>query len=143
VRPTVYKLKLSHITYVCDGLLSGSESKLKEGLPQECQEACICALTKFQDVYDHMQKRSISVTELWKIKENEKQVRRLCEAAIAYEGKKENGHLLYEAVDCVLSQIVEEFDAFKEHRSHLLHLSYSIPDVVQGKLIFLIGASLS
>jgi len=81
-----------------------------------------------------MQKRSISVTELRKIKENLNQMKRLCDAATAHGGEKENGQLSYKAVDSTLSQIMEEFDAFEEHRSHLSHLCSHIPVTVQGKL---------
>ena len=109
---------------------------MKEGLPQECQIACLCALSGFQDVCDHMQKRNISVTELQKIKDNHEQMKRLCEAATAHGDSEESGQLSYKAVNSALSQIMEEFKAFEEHRSHLSHLCSNIrPDVVQGKLV--------
>ena len=112
----------------------GSKSKLKEGLPQECQIACLCALSGFQVVCDDMQKRNISVTELQKIKDNHEQMKRLCEAATAHDSK-ESGQLSYKAVNSALSQIMEEFKVFKEHQSHLSHLCSNIPDIVQGKLV--------
>ena len=115
-------------------LFPGGKSKLKEGLPQECQIACLCALSGFQKVCDHMQKRSISVTELEKIKEHHAQMKRLCDAATAHGGEKETGQLSYKAMDSVLSQIMEEFGAFEEHQSHLSHLCSYIPVAVQGKL---------
>jgi len=91
-----------------------------------------------------MQKRSISVTELRKIKENLNQMRRLCEAATAHGGEKENGQLSYKAVDSTLSQIMEEFHAFEEHQLHLSHLCSHIPrpDAVQGKLVLSRGCDL-
>lgn len=113
----------------------GSKSKLKEGLPQECQIACLCALSGFQVVCDDMQKRSISVTDLQKIKDNHEQMKRLCEAATAHGDSKESGQLSYKAVNSALSQIMEEFKEFEEHQSHLSHLCSNIPDVVQGKLV--------
>ena len=109
---------------------------MKEGLPQECQIACLCALSGFQDVCDHMQKRNISITELQKIKDNHEQMKRLCEAATAHGDSEENGQLSYKAVNSALSQIMEEFKVFEEHRSHLSHLCSNIsPHVVQGKLV--------
>ena len=97
--------------------------------------ACACALSQFRDVCDRMQERSISVTELQKIKNNHEQMKRLCEAATAHGDSKESGQLLYHTVNSALSQIVEEFNEFEEHRSHLSHLCSNIPDVVQGKLV--------
>ena len=83
-----------------------------------------------------MQKRSISVTELQKIKNNHEQMKRLCEAATAHGDSEENGQLSYKAVNSALSQIMEEFKVFEEHRSYLSHLCSNIsPDVVQGKLV--------
>ena len=85
----------------------------------------------FQDVFDRLQIHSISITELRKIKRNLGQMKRLCEAATAHGG---SGQLSYKIIDSALSQIMEEFEVFEEHRSHLFHLCSSIPDVVQGKL---------
>jgi len=83
-----------------------------------------------------MQKRSISITEIRKIKENLNQMKRLCDAVTAHGGEKENGQFSYKAVDSTLSQIMEELHAFEEHRFHLSHLCSHIPrpDAVQGKL---------
>ena len=120
----------------CGDLYSGSKSKLKECLPQECQITCLSAFSAFQDVCDHIQKRNISVTELQKIKDNHEQMKRLCEAATAHGNSEESGQLSYKAVNSALSQITEEFKVFEEHRSHLFHLCSNIsPDVVQGKLV--------
>ena len=111
-----------------------SKAKLKEGLPKECQIACVRALSAFQVVCDDMQKRSISVTELQKIKNNHEQMKRLCEAATTHGDSKESGQLLYHTVNSALSQIMEEFNEFEEHQSHLSYLCSNIPDV-QGKLV--------
>ena len=111
----------------------GSESRLKEGLPQECQEACLCALSALQGVCYCMKMRSITVTELTKIKGRHGQLRRLCEAATAHG---ENMELSYEAVDSAFSQIIEEFDAFEEYRFYLSHLCSKLnTPKVQGKFI--------
>ena len=107
-------------------LHSESNSKLKAGLPYECQFACVTALSMFKEVCDHLQKHSVSITELRKIKRNLGQMKRLCEAATAHGG---SGQLSYKAVDSALSQIIEEFDAFEEHRFHLSYLCSNIPDV--------------
>ena len=104
----------------------GSNSKLKAGLPDECQFACITALSLFQDVFDRLQTHSVSITELRKIKCNLGQMKRLCGAATAH---KSSGQLSYKAVDNALSQIMEELDAFEKHRFHLSHLCLNIPEV--------------
>ena len=104
----------------------GSNSKLKAGLPCECQFACVTALSMFQDVFDRLQIHSISITELRKIKCNLGQMKRLCEAATAQGG---SGQLSYKVVDSALSQIMEEFDAFEERRSYLSHFCLNIPGV--------------
>ena len=62
-------------------------------------------------------------------------MKRLCDAATAQGGENENGQLSYRAVDSALSQIMEEFDALEEHRSHLSHICSHIPATVQGKLV--------
>ena len=110
-----------------------SKSKLKEGLPPECQVTCVCALSKFREVCVQMQTRSITVTELQKIKNNQEQMKRLCEAATVNGDSKESGQLSYKAVESVLSQIMEEFGVFEEHLSHLSHLCANILVDVQGK----------
>ena len=83
-----------------------------------------------------MQKRTISVTELQKIKDNHEQMKRLYEAATAHGDSKESGQLSYKAFNSALSQIMEEFQVFEKYRSHLSHFCSNIsPDVVQGKLV--------
>ena len=126
---------------ICMYIIStGSKSKLREGLPQECQSACVRALSQFRKVCDQMQTRSITVTELQKIKSNQEQMKMLCEAATV-SGDKESGQLSYKAVDSVLSQIMQEYDVFEEHVSHLSHLCANIP-IVQGKLVTMSDAPL-
>ena len=104
----------------------GSNSKLKAGLPDECQFACVTALSMFQDVFDRLQTHSVSITELRKIERNLGQMKRLCEAATAHKG---SGQLSYKAVDSALSQTMEEFKAFKKYWSRLSHFCLNIPDV--------------
>ena len=82
-----------------------------------------------------MQKHNISVAEVQKIKTNQEQMKRLCDAATAHGGENENAQLSYKAVDRTLSQIMEEFHAFEEHRSRLSQLCFHIPVTVQGKLV--------
>ena len=92
-------------------------------------------MSRFQDVCDNMQKRKISVIELREIKDHYEQMKRLCEAATTHN---ESGQLSYTGIDSVLSQIMEEFNVFEDHRSHLSHLCSNIPVAVQGKLAIMI-----
>ena len=85
-----------------------------------------------------MQKRKISLIELREIKDNYEQMKRLCEAATTHGGSNESGQLSYTGVDSALSHIMEEFNVFEEHRSHLSHLCSNIPVAVQGKLATMI-----
>ena len=85
-----------------------------------------------------MQKRSISVMELKEIKDHYEQMKRLCEAATTDERSKESGRLSYKAIDSILSQTMEEFNAFEEHRSHLSCLCLNISAAVQGKVSIMI-----
>ena len=135
-------LSAEMVCLICTYIIStGSNSNLREGLPQECQLACGHALSQFRKVCNQMQTRSITVTELRKIKNNQEQMKRLCEAATV-SGDKESGQLSYEAVDSALSQIMEEYDVFEEHLSHLSHLCANISDIVQGKLVTMSDAPL-
>ena len=95
-------------------------------------------MSKFQDVCDHMQKRSISVIELREIKDNYEPMKRLCEAATTHGGSNESGQLSYNAIDSILSQTMEEFNAFEEHRSHLSYLCSNISAAVQGKVFIIL-----
>jgi len=95
-------------------------------------------MSKFQDVCDHMQKRSISVIELREIKDTYEPMKRLCEAATTHGGSNESGQLSYNAIDSILSQTMEEFNAFEEHRSHLSYLCSNISAAVQGKVSIMI-----
>lgn len=99
-----------------------SESKLKDGLPQECLKACGCALSVLQNICEHIQKRSVTVNELQKIKNNYEQMKRLCEVATSHGSDK---HFQTETVDSAL----EELAVFEEHRFHLSHLCSNIPDM--------------
>ena len=94
---------------------------------------CACAVTRLHDVCDRMQDRSISVSELRKIKDHYEQMKRLCEAATANGDSVVDRHLSYRKVDNTLAQTMEELQVLEEHRSHLSHLCSNIPDNVQGK----------
>lgn len=58
----------------------------------------------------------------------------LCKAATTHAGNKEYRHLSFKAVDDALSQVMDEFNVFEEHRLHLSHLCSKLSDTVQGKV---------
>lgn len=111
---------------------TGSESKLKEGLPDECQVACLCALTKFQEVCGRVQSGDISMSELHKIKGNSEQMKRLCAAVTVQGDKKEGRQLSFNTVQGALQQRLEEFSTFEQKRSYLSHLCTHLSSTIQG-----------
>ena len=111
---------------------AGSESQLKRGLPDECQIACLCALTKFQEVCGRVQSGDIPMSELQKISDNDEQMKRLCAAVTVQGDKKESGQLSFKAIQSALHQRLQEFHAFDQHRSCLSHLCNHLSDAIRG-----------
>ena len=108
---------------------TGSESKLKEGLPDECEVACLCALTTFQDVCGKVQSGDIPMSELRKIKGNSEQMKRLCAAATVQGDKKEGKQLSFNTVQGALQQRLEEFSTFEQKRFYLSHLCNHLSNI--------------
>ena len=108
---------------------TGSESKLKEGLPDECQVACLCALTQFQEVCGRVQSGDIPMSELRKIKGNSEQMKRLCAAATVQGDKKEGKQLSFNTVQGALQQRLKEFSSFEQKRSYLSHLCNHLSNI--------------
>ena len=107
--PLYIFLKLSSI---------GSESLLKDGLPEECRVVCACASSKFEEICNRLEKANVSFKELRKMKDKEKQVQRLCEAVT----ESENSQLSYEKVVCSLNQRLKEFSHFSRRRQAYLEI---------------------
>ena len=105
-----------------------SKSKLKEGLPRECQFACLCALNKLQDIYGQIQNGNVTIKELHNIKSNKGQMKRLCAAATHQDNQTEL------AFACsALHQRLEEFQTFERNRDCLFHLCNELHgDDIQG-----------
>ena len=106
-----------------------SKSKLKEGLPRECQIACLCALSKFQEVSGQVQSGDITVKQLHKIESNQEQMKRLCDAATPQDKETD---LTYNTVSHALQQRLEEFQTFERNKGHLLHLCSQLHGAIQG-----------
>ena len=101
-----------------------------EGLSQECQIACVCAVSKFRDICEHIQSGNITVLDLHKMSTHRELVERLCKAV-------EDEGLTSKVVSAVLDQRVREF-LFIERRQQVYQAICNwIPDPskVEGKYI--------
>ena len=98
-----------------------TKSKLKEGLPQECQVACLCALTKFHEISDSIQRGDINIEQLHIIKLNQEQMKRLCDA-------DKQTDLTFSTVQ----QRLEEFQMFERNKGHLFYLCSQLHGDIQG-----------
>ena len=106
-----------------------SKSKLKEGLPPECQMACLCALSKFQEISGQVKSGNITIIQLHKIKSNQEQMKRLCAAATPQDKEAD---LTYSTVSHALQQRLEEFQTFERSKGHLFNLGSQLQDDIQG-----------
>ncbi len=97
---------------------------MKDGLPEDCHVVCVCASSKFEEICTRLEKANVSLMELRKMKDKEKQVQRLCEAVT---GSK-NSQLSYERVFCSLNQRLSEFDHFSCRRQAYLEVCKWILD---------------
>lgn len=106
------KVSINIVIHVCNTgnnlLQLGNESLLTEGLPLECRIACVCALSHFEEVCQRLERRDVSLVELRKMKENEKQVKRLCEAVTGSDKSQFSQELMLTS----LSKRLEEFKHF-------------------------------
>ena len=106
-----------------------SKSRLKEGLPQECQMACLFALSKFQEVSRQVQSGDISVEQLHKMESSKKQMKRLCAAATPQDMETD---LAYNTVSHALHQRLEEYQMFERNKRNLFHLCSQLHGAIQG-----------
>jgi hypothetical protein len=104
-----------------------TDSKLKVGLPQECKETCVCAVSKMQQVCSELVSGNITMKELRKIKDNLEPVHRLCAAATSQRRRTERT-----AVNTALRLRLEEFETFDKHRVRLCHLCNELHIGIQG-----------
>ena len=110
----------------------GSDSKLKLGLSQECEIACLCGLSKFKEVCGHLRNGDITVNELKMIEKLQKNMERLCEAVARFS--KEEG-LSSDALRLSLHQRLHEFQTFEHYQQMYFKICDWIPspECVQGK----------
>ena len=121
---------------MCPFTLAGS-SKLKEGLPQECQMACSFAISKLDEVFRQLHMGDITIIDLQVIKKEQQQMKRLCESASTQQTEASNSvEKSYEATIFAVEQRMEEFEIFREQKGILHHLCKEIHHEIKGILCF-------
>lgn len=97
---------------------------MKDGLPENCQVICACAVSKLEEVRKNLQSRKVTILELRKIAEQKTQMQRLFEAASTQQNEANKSvDLSYETV---LQLRIEEFKYFTEQQGDLWHLCLNI-----------------
>ena len=110
-------------------------SKLKDGLPEECQIACSCAISQLEEVSRQLQKGAVTILDIQKMIQKEEQMKRLCESARSQQKKTdESVEITYEALISTVDQRMQELRSFKEQQGTLLHLCQSIHHEIKGNL---------
>ena len=108
-------------------------SKIKEGLPDDCLLACTCAMSKLDDVFMKLQAREITILDLRKIEKQQTQMRHLCEAASTQQNEVIKS--MFVSYKATIEQRIEEFKCFKEEQGVLLHLCLKIHKI-HGMTLF-------
>ncbi len=111
---------------------SESGSKLMQGMPEECREFCLRAVSVLADMCDQVRRGNITLWDLRNITKAKEQMKQLCQAASKNGAQKEQ--LSFKSVEAALVSRMEEYRVFAEHQQHLSHLCNHIPSHVQGLL---------
>ena len=118
-------------------LFLGNESLLNQGLSQECQLACVCALSKFKDICTQIKMGEVTINDLRKMNASKELVESLCKAV-------EDKELTYSSLSACLDQRVQEFQFFEKRRQAYQDICNWIrePTKVRGMLFSVNGVSL-
>ena len=102
--------------------------------------ACYCAISKLEEVSKQLEKGSITILDLRKIKDKQQQMKRLCESASAQQ-KETNMpvEVTYERMIFTVGQRMQEFEIFKKQQGVRLHLCHNIRHEIKGKTITCYG----
>ena len=105
---------------------------MKLGLSQECEIACLCALSKFKEVCGRLRNGDITVNELKMIEKLSKNMERLCEAVTRFSAEE---GLSSDALRLTLQQRLREFQTFEHYRQMYVKICDWIPspECVQGE----------
>lgn len=108
---------------------------MKEGLPEECQRACSCAISKLEDVTRQLQTGAITILDLQEIKREQQQMKRLCQSASAQqkEASKSVEMMTYETMVFRVAQRIQEFESFRQQQGILLNLCLKIHQEIKGR----------
>ena len=119
-------------TQFCLNVHVGCDSKLKEGLPEECNVACVLALSRFDDVCRTLQNGDMTVFNLRKIDNNEQQMKRLCEAVTKFAKGEQ---MTYDTLRSTLLRRLQEFTSFKHCKAMYLSICNWVPspESVRGR----------
>ena len=110
----------------------GRNSILMSGLPQPCQEACLCAVSKLEAVSKQLQTGEISVSDLHMINTSQQEMKRLCDAADEMDNKSTQTS---NSMDLALQSRLKEYGVFVKQNGFLLHLCNKIPNNINGEYI--------
>ena len=115
-------------------LNTGSDSRVKLGLSEECKIVCLCALTKFIEVGGRLRNGDITVKELEMIEKLSKNMERLCEAVTRFSAEQ---GLYPDTLRLSLQQRLCEFQTFEHYRKMYVKICYWIPspECVQGEIL--------
>ena len=110
-------------------------SILKAGLPEPCQDACVCAVSKLDYVAKQLQTGEISILELQMIHNSQLEMKQLCEAAEETEEKPKQKAGYAKSMNLALNSRLTECKVFEKQSALLLKLCNEILDDVKGESI--------
>ncbi len=116
----------------CFFLLTESGSKLYQGMPPECREFCLLAVSVLVNKCHQVSTGNITMNELYKITRAKEEIKRLCQAAFKGGDQAQTGQLSFKGIEAALRSRMDEFAKFEEYRGHLSHLCNHIQLAVQG-----------
>ena len=106
-------------------------SPLHAGLQPECQIACVCAATKFEEVCTQLQEGSISLYDLEKIKTKRVRLSRLCEA-LTFQTDK---NLSLDSVVAFIDKRLDEFEKFLLRKQAYMEICTWMTESIKGIFI--------
>ena len=108
-------------------------NKIHGGLQPECQIACVCAATKFEEICGKLKEGNIDLYDLQKMKEKQVQLRRLCEA-LAVQGDQ---NITLASVSACIEQRLDEFEKFSSRKQAYWDFCRLLPHSIKGIIIML------
>ncbi len=116
--------------YIVQRLYYAVGSPLHAGLQPECQIACVCAATKFEEVCTQLQQGSITLYDLQKMNTKEVRLRRLCEALTFQRDK----NISLESVLACIDNRLDEFKKFSLRKQAYMEICKWMTESMKGNL---------